>query len=188
MWCFSIDEADILMAAVNYILSLTSQLQTKLRWPGPNSSWAGATAATSDQWITTASLRDTKKNNSSWVINSNELQSEEFIQLWYYVLFITLSFLCYLYGYIWLYDDNIHLMYFLLCFYLSVQLKGMKSVVWYLKKIWLLSGPGHYLRLIFYVCVIYPEYCNVISWLNHQRISWLWRGAMWPGRERRDVC
>ena len=32
---FSIDEADILMAAVNYILSLTSQLQTKLRWSGP---------------------------------------------------------------------------------------------------------------------------------------------------------
>ena len=31
----SIDEADILMAAVNYILSLTSQLQTKLRWSGP---------------------------------------------------------------------------------------------------------------------------------------------------------
>eukprot|EP00090_Calanus_glacialis_P017421 TRINITY_DN27143_c0_g1_i1.p2 TRINITY_DN27143_c0_g1~~TRINITY_DN27143_c0_g1_i1.p2 ORF type:complete len:109 (+),score=37.05 TRINITY_DN27143_c0_g1_i1:44-328(+) len=27
-----VDEADILMAAVNYILSLTSQLQEKLRW------------------------------------------------------------------------------------------------------------------------------------------------------------
>ena len=27
-----VDEADILMAAVNYILTLTSQLQDKLRW------------------------------------------------------------------------------------------------------------------------------------------------------------
>eukprot|EP00092_Neocalanus_flemingeri_P085111 GFUD01107049.1.p1 GENE.GFUD01107049.1~~GFUD01107049.1.p1 ORF type:complete len:114 (+),score=39.77 GFUD01107049.1:50-343(+) len=27
-----VDEADILMAAVNYILTLTSQLQEKLRW------------------------------------------------------------------------------------------------------------------------------------------------------------
>ena len=35
---FSIDEADILMAAVNYILSLTSQLQTKLRWSGQGGS------------------------------------------------------------------------------------------------------------------------------------------------------
>ena len=33
----SIDEADILMAAVNYILSLTSQLQHKLRWGNNNS-------------------------------------------------------------------------------------------------------------------------------------------------------
>merc|ERR1711971_200764 len=32
----SIDEADILMAAVNYILSLTSQLQHKLRWGNNN--------------------------------------------------------------------------------------------------------------------------------------------------------
>ena len=33
---FSIDEADILMAAVNYILSLTSQLQHKMRWSNNN--------------------------------------------------------------------------------------------------------------------------------------------------------
>jgi len=32
----SIDEADILMAAVNYILSLTNQLQNKLRWSENN--------------------------------------------------------------------------------------------------------------------------------------------------------
>jgi len=32
----SIDEADILMAAVNYIMSLTNQLQNKMRWPVHN--------------------------------------------------------------------------------------------------------------------------------------------------------
>ena len=39
---FSIDEADILMAAVNYILSLTSQLQHKLRWGNNNNSFLSA--------------------------------------------------------------------------------------------------------------------------------------------------
>ena len=54
MIIFSIDEADILMAAVNYILSLTNQLQHKLRWSNNNVSFNG---------------RD--NNNRSWRVESS---------------------------------------------------------------------------------------------------------------------